>query len=324
MYKYRLHQASYQTYAVHLLAICLLLGALYYLGFRPLSAQPWPLAQLGFELHWNDSVTHGSFPSLAHALATFIAILAWLRVTGASNAATLLWVAATLFMLLAGEWFLGTFSIVDALMVLLALPMARFLTNRGLPLVKTNHVVGYKKGVIACILSFFSLLSVACYYDGYGLGECARYDNEGNCVERVIYADPVYMSYNELRSSVRQEAVRPLDDVGRIYAYENYLFINERNKGIHVFDNADAFNPKPLSFIAIPGNLDIEIRGDRLYADSFIDLITLDVSNTAEVSVIDRQQDVFIWDAEQNIPYNVRLNFSQIDRTQGVVIGYQE
>ena len=69
--------------------------------------------------------------------------------------------------------------------------------------------------------------------------------------------------------------------------------------------------------------MDIEIRGQRLYADSFIDLVTLDISNPDDVVEIDRQIEVFPWDENQNIPYNIRLNFSEIDRNRGVVIAYE-
>lgn len=348
MYKYRFQQGGYLISAITTVVICLMLGALYYLCFRALSTQPWPLRLMGFELNGMDLLTQGSFPSFVHALALFVCLHTWLRHTGVSHKRCAAWTSVALTALLAGEGLLGTTTYIDAFVIVAAAPLGYGLVSRfsgpalsggvtDLSVHRTAHrfvkrfvpraahrFMHKQKLVVSVLLSSFALLSAACYVDGYGYGACARYDNDGNCVERVIYADPVYMSYSELRSSIRHESVRPLDDVGRLYAFGNYLFINERNKGIHVFDNADAFNPQPLSFIAIPGNLDIEIRGNRLYADSFIDLVTLDISNVSQVVVVDRQQDVFAWDAEQNIPYNVRLNTDQVDRTQGVVIGYQE
>jgi hypothetical protein len=356
VYKYRFQQDGYLISAITTVVICLTLGALYYLCFRALSTQPWPLHLMGFELNWVDNFTHGSFPSFVHALALFVCLYTWLRHTGVSRKRGAAWITGALTALLAGEGLLGTTTYIDAFVIVAAAPLSYGLVSRFSGPALTGRVTGSSAHqtahsfvhlfahrpahrpahrtphrfvhrqtlVVSVLLSSFALLSAACYVGGDGYGACARYDNDGNCVERVIYADPVYMSYSELRSSIRHESVRPLDDVGRLYAFGNYLFINERNKGIHVFDNTDAFNPQPLSFIAIPGNLDIEIRGNRLYADSFTDLVTLDISNVTQVVVVDRQQDVFAWDAEQNIPYNVRLNTAQVDRTQGVVIGYQE
>jgi len=42
-------------------------------------------------------------------------------------------------------------------------------------------------------------------------------------------------------------------------------------EGIHIIDNSTITNPKFVSFIKIPGNYDIAVKGSVLYADSYID-----------------------------------------------------
>jgi len=64
------------------------------------------------------------------------------------------------------------------------------------------------------------------------------------------------------------------------------------------------------------------IRDNALYADSYIDLVTLDISDMDNIYEVSRVEDVFPYNSRQNIPDNVRLS-GNIDRSRGVVVGYQ-
>jgi hypothetical protein len=52
-------------------------------------------------------------------------------------------------------------------------------------------------------------------------------------------------------------------------------------------NNQDPKNPTNVSFIKIPGNVDMAVRDNMLYADHYIDLITIDITNPASAKVID-------------------------------------
>jgi len=95
---------------------------------------------------------------------------------------------------------------------------------------------------------------------------------------------PVYMSYDELRTSVAVTAPSAIETMGKIYIKDQYLFVNEKFEGIHIFDNSDPANPVNLSFIKIPGNVDLTIKGNYLYADSYIDLVVFDISNISNAT----------------------------------------
>lgn len=95
---------------------------------------------------------------------------------------------------------------------------------------------------------------------------------------------------------------RTLDSIGRIYLYNNYLFLNEKNEGIHTFDNSDPFNLRNAGFIYIPGNTEVSKRDSYLYADSYIDLVTLDLNDLGDIQVVDREEGVFPWDEYQKCP----------------------
>ena len=116
-----------------------------------------------------------------------------------------------------------------------------------------------------------------------------------NCQETRTFRryTPVTFTTAQLRQGVQTEAPQPLVNPGKIYTKDQFLFINELKQGIHVIDNRDPSSPKPVAFIRIPGNGDIAIRNNILYADSYMDLVALDVSNPAAVQVVNRVPNVF-------------------------------
>lgn len=105
--------------------------------------------------------------------------------------------------------------------------------------------------------------------------------------------EPVYMSTAEIRASVGIVQPEPLQTPGKIYMLGNFLFINEPGEGVHVIDNANPEDPKNISFIKIPGNFDIAGMGNLLYADSYMDLVILDISNLNDVQVVHRNENIF-------------------------------
>lgn len=130
---------------------------------------------------------------------------------------------------------------------------------------------------------------------------------------------PVYMSYETMRS-VKPESPTPLKNPGKIYFKDNYLFVVEKLEGIHVLDISSPAAPKNLNFIKLPGCVDITIRDNILYADSYIDLVALDVSNINAVKEVGRVKEAFPYSVP---PTNNNLRVEPIDNTKGVVIGWE-
>jgi len=107
------------------------------------------------------------------------------------------------------------------------------------------------------------------------------------------YYEPVYTQLSVLRNSIAVTEPQPMTGVGKIYVKDGYLFVNEPGEGIHVINNLDPENPLPVHFIAIPGNVDMAIRNNILYADSYIDLVALDISNLNNVVEVGRLENIF-------------------------------
>ncbi|MEP6674541.1 MAG: hypothetical protein ABJA78_05285 [Ferruginibacter sp.] len=93
------------------------------------------------------------------------------------------------------------------------------------------------------------------------------------------YFEPVYQNKAEVLNAVKSSPAQALQATGKLVMYGNYIFLNEINKGIHVIDNSNPADPKNISFINIPGNQDIAIKNNSLYADIFTDVLTIDITD---------------------------------------------
>ena len=138
--------------------------------------------------------------------------------------------------------------------------------------------------------------------------------------EIFVANSPIYMSYEDLAKSVEQTSARDLNNPGKIYFKDNYLFIIEEKLGVHIIDNTDPANPQNLSFINIPGVVDLSIKGDVLYVDSYVDLVALSLADLNNITELKRIRDVFPY----TLPvYDEDYPVAQIEQEKGVVIGWE-
>jgi len=145
-----------------------------------------------------------------------------------------------------------------------------------------------------------------------------------SCNEPVykIYTgySPVFMTYEELRASVYTEQDVDLVNPGKIYFKDDYIFIIEEMKGIHVFNNTNPVSPVKTTFVKIPGVVDISISGNILYADSYIDLVVLDVQDINNIHEVARMEDFLPYTVP---PANNDYPSAWVDQDKGVVIGWE-
>ena len=134
--------------------------------------------------------------------------------------------------------------------------------------------------------------------------------------------EPVYLSYEELRSSISSLQDRALENPGKIYLYQNLLLVNSINKGVFIYNNQEPSNPQFITFVNIPGNLDIAVRDSFLYVDSYIDLVVIDIHDVSNIEITHRIENIFPYDPYQNIPENIYLK--NYDPAKGVVVGYKD
>lgn len=131
--------------------------------------------------------------------------------------------------------------------------------------------------------------------------------------------EPVYMSHEQFLNSVGLETSQDLKNPGKIYVYDDYLFVNEINEGIHIIDNRDPSNPQNIGFINIPANKDLAIRNGILYADSQKDLLVFDLSDLEQPELLERIEDVFNVSSEMA----PGLTSEPLDPEKGLVIDWK-
>jgi len=138
--------------------------------------------------------------------------------------------------------------------------------------------------------------------------------------DKEVYANvPVYMDYSAFRESFSFEKDVAINGAGNIFVYNQYIFLSEEDKGIHVIDNTNPANPIPTGFMNIPGNTQMAVKGTYLYANSYIDLLVINISDMNNPDEVNRLRDVF----EYSTPaINDKYPCANVYKDKGVVVGW--
>ena len=76
-----------------------------------------------------------------------------------------------------------------------------------------------------------------------------------------------------------------------------------------------------MGFIEIPGNMDMAIKNNILYADSYIDLVAIDISNVTSPIEVSRVEDVFPYTTPPLTNDDYRV--AKVEEEKGVVIDWE-
>jgi hypothetical protein len=158
---------------------------------------------------------------------------------------------------------------------------------------------------------FFALICTAACLAGCSKTEDS-YHGQG---KRPVYTP--LSSLNNITNLPPQE----IRESGKTVLLDTLFFMVEENTGIHVFDVKDSLHVQSLTFFQIPAVTDFTIAGNRLYADNWKDLVTIDISDLYHIKVLDRQYNVF---APLLFPPKYRGIFECIDESKGAVIGWED
>ena len=125
---------------------------------------------------------------------------------------------------------------------------------------------------------------------------------------------PVFMSRETLEISVKYvSGARNMTETGKIYYRAPYIYVNERYKGVHIINNTDPANPVSEGFILAPGCIDMAVKGNILYLDNAVDLVSFDLDAR---QVTKRIRNVF---CEPLAPDGMRFN-SLKNRPEGYIL----
>jgi len=104
---------------------------------------------------------------------------------------------------------------------------------------------------------------------------------------------PVYESKDVVLANIKSNTSKTIESPGKIFIYGDYIFLNELDKGVHIIDNSNPSNPVVKAFINIPGNVDIAVKGNTLYADMYSDLVSIDITDPLHAKLLKNVANVF-------------------------------
>lgn len=105
---------------------------------------------------------------------------------------------------------------------------------------------------------------------------------------------PVLLDRTLFENSVQSLPAQNIIKSGKIYLKDNLMFINEVNKGFHVYNYTNPENPVRIGFIQIIGATDLAVRNNIIYINQAVDLVTLEYNYlNNSIVVTHRNRNVF-------------------------------
>jgi hypothetical protein len=103
--------------------------------------------------------------------------------------------------------------------------------------------------------------------------------------ETYTFFRPVYKTKDEVKASAKSGPAVTVSNPGKLFIRDNFAFLSELDKGVHIIDFSNPAAPRNIAFITIPGCIDLAVRGNYLYADSYTDIVAIDITNPQSVVV---------------------------------------
>ena len=121
--------------------------------------------------------------------------------------------------------------------------------------------------------------------------------------EKYTFFRPVYKTKEAVINNIKSGTPQAIVQTGKLFLKDNYVFLNDVNRGVHIIDYSNPATPVKVAFVDIPGNIDMAVRGNILYVDCYTSLIALDITNPLNVQKTKVINAVF--------PHRTYYNFSQ-------------
>lgn len=130
------------------------------------------------------------------------------------------------------------------------------------------------------------------------------------------------MSDDELKASVKMNDQRAISTVGKIYFKDDYIYISDPGKGIHVIDNKDPRAPQNIGYVTVPGNTELAVKNNTIVANSATDLVSINMENPRNPIVTGRLTGAFPF--EMPMDESRSRQYVTPDPDKGVVVGWNE
>jgi hypothetical protein len=145
------------------------------------------------------------------------------------------------------------------------------------------------------------------------IGSCVKDRNE------VTYtiSRPEYSVRESVKQAAKVQAPQAMKELGSFVLYGGAMYINEKNKGIHVIDYSDPTQPVNKGFLPIPGNLGLSIKNNFLYADCYCELMVFKILSKDNIQLQGSLPNAFVsrvWNGSYDTNV-VAVNWNRKDTT---------
>jgi hypothetical protein len=137
--------------------------------------------------------------------------------------------------------------------------------------------------------------------------------------EKYTFYRPIYKTKEAVMNNIKSGAAQAIKQTGKLFIKDNFVFLNDINRGVHIIDYTNPIQPIKVAFVDIPGNVDMAVRGNILYVDCYTSLIALDITNPLNVQKTTILNGVFPHRAYYGFQQDTSLIITEWQRVDTVI-----
>ena len=131
--------------------------------------------------------------------------------------------------------------------------------------------------------------------------------------------EPILMKRSDMEAAVKMGESRPIESPGKMWLYNNRVFLIEQYKGIHIIDNSDPSNASTIAFLQIDGCTDLTMKDNIIYANNAIDMIGIKGnSDFSSIAVVVRNRSMLPRVSSPN-PWDDSYYYSKVPENSIIV-----
>ena len=111
--------------------------------------------------------------------------------------------------------------------------------------------------------------------------------------ESYSFYRPVYQVADEVKANIKSSTPQSIKSTGKLAVRDNFIYLSELNKGVHIIDFSNPSAPANIGFVAIPGCVDLAVRDHYLYADCYTSLVVVDITDPRNTKLTKFLDNVF-------------------------------
>jgi hypothetical protein len=123
---------------------------------------------------------------------------------------------------------------------------------------------------------------------------------------------PFVLTVDQIRNEISSQGPQELVNLGKIYVKDNFIFINEIKKGLHIIDNSNPQQPHNIAFLKIPGVIDMAVKDNILYTDNYMDVVTFDITDPKNIKQTGRVKDVFNYGTADGVTWSYSPGYQTV------------